>query len=117
MSEESIAEIHRVCVRFHSAIELIGGRWTGAILRAVFTGHHRFARIKAAVPGLSDTMLAQRLRVLEENELLERRVGAAGPAQIEYHLTEKGRELGPVLEAVVAWSHRWIPLPDDSARP
>ncbi|MYS24999.1 transcriptional regulator, partial [Streptomyces sp. SID4948] len=102
-----------MCERFHAAIELIGGRWTGAILRVVFTGQHRFAHIRAAVPGLSDTMLAQRLRTLEAHGLLERRVGPAGsagsagpagPAQIEYHLTDKGRELGPVLDAVIAWS-------------
>ena len=112
--KRSEAEIHRVCTRFHTAIELIGGRWTGAILRAVFTGQHRFAHIRAAVPGLSDTMLAQRLRTLEAHGLLERRVGAAGPAaQIEYHLTRKGRELGPVLDALIDWSHRWVPLPDD----
>ncbi|MFC4033159.1 winged helix-turn-helix transcriptional regulator [Streptomyces polygonati] len=129
MSERSAAEIHQVCERFHAAIELIGGRWTGAILRAVFTGQHRFAHIRSAVPGLSDTMLAQRLRTLEAHGLLERRVAAAGgsgtagssgvsgTAQIEYHLTAKGQELGPVLDAVIAWSHRWIPLPEQSARP
>jgi DNA-binding HxlR family transcriptional regulator len=120
MPEASAAEIHQVCERFHAAIELIGGRWTGAILRAVFTGQRRFAHIRAAVPGLSDTMLAQRLRTLEAHGLLERRVGAAGPAgsaPIEYHLTPKGEELGPVLDAVIAWSHRWIPLPGGSSRP
>ncbi|SEG82344.1 transcriptional regulator, HxlR family [Actinacidiphila yanglinensis] len=111
--EAAVIEIHQVCERFHAAIELIGGRWTGAILRAVFTGQHRFAHIRAAVPGLSDTMLAQRLRTLEEHAVLERRVGPAAPGQIEYHLTDKGRELEPVLEAVIAWSHRWIPLPPD----
>lgn len=111
--EVAVIEIHQVCERFHAAIELIGGRWTGAILRAVFTGQHRFAHIRAAVPGLSDTMLAQRLRTLEEHAVLERRVGPAAPGQIEYHLTDKGRELEPVLEAVIAWSHRWIPLPPD----
>lgn len=111
MSETAAVEIHQVCRRFHAAIELIGGRWTGAILRVVFTGQHRFAHIRAAVPGLSDTMLAQRLRTLEARGLLERRVGPAGAGQVEYHLTEMGRELGPVLDSVVAWSHRWIPLP------
>jgi DNA-binding HxlR family transcriptional regulator len=63
-------------------------------------------------------MLAQRLRTLEENGLLERRVtpvpeGAAAPL-IEYHLTGKGRELEPVIEAVIAWSHRWLPDPGAS---
>jgi DNA-binding HxlR family transcriptional regulator len=55
-------------------------------------------------------MLSQRLRTLEEHGVLERRVGPSGPTQVEYHLTDKGRELEPVLEAVIAWSHRWIPL-------
>lgn len=113
----AVDEVHQVCERFHAAIELIGGRWTGAILRVVFTGSHRFAHIRAAVPGISDTMLAQRLRVLEANGLLERRVGPPGPAQVEYHLTDQGRELEPVLDSIVAWSHRWIPLKDGTPQP
>ncbi|WNI19400.1 winged helix-turn-helix transcriptional regulator [Actinacidiphila sp. ITFR-21] len=118
MSEGSGAGVHQVCERFHAAIELIGGRWTGAILRAVFTGQHRFAHIRAAVPGLSDTMLAQRLRTLEAHGLLERRAAGTGSAaQPEYHLTRKGEELGPVLDAVIAWSHRWITLPADPSGP
>jgi DNA-binding HxlR family transcriptional regulator len=106
-------EVHRVCVRYHAAIELIGARWTGAILRALFTGHHRYAQIKAAVPGLSDTMLAERLRTLEAEEILERRVIPTSPVQVEYHLTEKGLDLETVMDAVTTWSHRWIPLPGD----
>jgi DNA-binding HxlR family transcriptional regulator len=104
-------DLHPVCVRFHAAIELIGSRWSGAILRALFTDQKRYAQIKAAVPGLSDTMLAQRLRTLEAEGLIERHVIAASPVQVEYRLTEKGRDLEPALEAVIAWSHKWIPLP------
>ncbi len=104
------ADVRRVCARFHTAIELIGTRWTGAILRVIFTDQHRYAQIKAAVPGLSDTMLAQRLRTMEAEGLLERRVIASTPVGVEYHLTEMGRELEPVLAALITWSHRWIPL-------
>jgi DNA-binding HxlR family transcriptional regulator len=57
-------------------------------------------------------MLAQRLRALQEQELIERRVLATTPVQVEYHLTEKGRELEPALAAIITWSHKWIPLPD-----
>lgn len=110
-----MTDIHPVCVRFHAAIELIGTRWSGAVLRALFTGQHRYAQIKAAIPGLSDTMLAQRLRTLQEEGLIERRVLPTTPVQVEYHLTEKGQALEPVLEAVISWSHTWIPLPDDTA--
>jgi DNA-binding HxlR family transcriptional regulator len=114
-----VNEVHKVCVRFHTAIELLGARWTGAVLRALFTGSHRFAEIKAAVPSLSDTMLSQRLRELEAAGILEREVLATTPVHVEYQLTQMGREVQPVLDAVIAWSHRWIPLPagdaDDSA--
>ncbi len=108
---------HPVCSRFHTAIELIGARWTGAILRALFTDQCRYAQIKAAVPGVSDTMLAQRLRALQRDGLIERHVVPATPVQVEYRLTPKGRALEPVLEAIVTWSHTWIPLPDSAHTP
>jgi DNA-binding HxlR family transcriptional regulator len=114
-----MSEVRKVCVRFRTAIELLGGRWTGAVLKALLTGSHRFADIKAAVPKLSDTMLSQRLRELEAAGLVERHVLATSPVRVEYQLTEMGRDVDPILDAVIAWSHRWIPLPaddeDDSA--
>jgi DNA-binding HxlR family transcriptional regulator len=108
-------DVHRVCARFHVAIELIGARWSGAVLQALFTGSRRFADIKAAIPGVSDMMLTRRLRELEDAGLVERRVIAASPVHVEYHLTQMGREAGPVLDAVIAWSHKWIPVPADAA--
>jgi len=109
-----MSDVHPVCARFHAAIELIGARWSGAVLQALFTGSHRFADIRAAIPGVSDVMLTRRLRELEAAGLVERRVIAASPVHVEYHLTKMGREAGPVLEAVIAWSHAWIPLPADA---
>lgn len=110
-----MADVHQVCARYHTAIELIGTRWTGAILRALFTGHHRYAEIRAAIPGVSDTMLAARLRTLEAEGLVEREVVPTSSVQVRYELTEKGRDLAPVIDAMVTWAHRWIPLPDESA--
>src|ERR1700733_15265889 len=74
-----MSEVHKVCVRFHTAIELLGGRWTGAVLRALVTGSHRFADIKAAARNLSDTMLWQSLRELAAAGLCDRRVMATSP--------------------------------------
>ncbi|MFB7658159.1 MULTISPECIES: winged helix-turn-helix transcriptional regulator [unclassified Streptomyces] len=108
---------HPVCVRFHTAIEMIGARWTGAILRALFTEQYRYGQIKAAVPGVSDTMLAQRLRELQRDGLIERHVVPVTPVQVEYRLTRKGHDLEPVLDAIIAWSHQWIPLPDSDLDP
>jgi DNA-binding HxlR family transcriptional regulator len=110
-------EVRALCPRFHYAVELIGARWSGAILRVVLDGGHRYSEIKAVIPSVSDTMLAQRLRALEAEGLLERRVatGTPGPLRAEYHLTAKGAALAPVIEALKAWAHDWVPadsLPD-----
>ena len=103
------------CSRFHHAVELVGRRWNGAILQAVFADRHRYADIRCAIPGLSDTMLAQRLRELEAEGLLERRVLATSPVAVEYHLTAKGRALAPVLDALMAWAHDWVDVPEGDA--
>jgi DNA-binding HxlR family transcriptional regulator len=100
--------VHTTCSRFHRAVELIGGRWSGPILQAVLAGRHRYADIRAAVPGLSDTMLAQRLRALEAEGILQRRVIPSSPVRVEYHPTEKGTALLPVLGAVATWAEVWI---------
>jgi DNA-binding HxlR family transcriptional regulator len=104
------------CPRYHHAVELIGARWSGAILRALLEGHHRYAEVKAFIPGLSDTMLAQRLRELEREGVIERRVIPSTPVRVEYHLTPKGEALGPVVEALEAWAHRWVPAAGETSR-
>ncbi|AGI90915.1 winged helix-turn-helix transcriptional regulator [Streptomyces albidoflavus] len=108
-------DVRPVCARFHHAIELIGARWTGAVLRGLFAGHRQFSQLRASVPGISDAMLTQRLRTLETEGLVTRAVTASSPVRVEYTLTEKGRALEPVLEAVIAWSHRWVPIPGEAA--
>ncbi|MFI6790955.1 winged helix-turn-helix transcriptional regulator [Nonomuraea sp. NPDC050383] len=104
-----------VCTRFHIALELIGARWSGAVIHMIFKGAHRYADLKAAIPGLNDTMLARRLRELEAAGLVERRVLSTSPVRVEYHLTEMGEDLRPVLDELVTWAHKWIPLPGDSS--
>lgn len=96
------------CSRFHRAVELIGARWTGPILEAVLAGQQRYADIKASVPGLSDTMLTQRLRYLEAEGLLQRQVIPSSPVHVEYLPTEKARALEPVLRAVGEWADTWV---------
>jgi DNA-binding HxlR family transcriptional regulator len=100
--------LSQFCASFHHAVELIGRRWTGAVLRAVLAGRHRYAEIRAAIPGLSDTMLALRLRELEAEGVLERRVLATSPVRVEYHLTVKGQALEPVVAALAEWAEAWV---------
>lgn len=99
------------CPRFHRAVELIGRRWTGAILRAMMSGTSRFSDLANAVPGLSDRLLAERLRELETEGIVTRTVIPDMPVRVEYHLTEKGESLKDVLGTIAAWSEVWIDPP------
>lgn len=96
-----------VCPHFHAAVELIGRRWTGAILWALAERPHFFAELAAAVPGLSDRLLSARLRELEAEGLVERSVHAGAPARVSYALTDKGRALEPALRELRGWAKRW----------
>lgn len=104
--------VSQVCSRFHRAIELIGSRWTGAILQTLFQGRTRYGAIKAAIPDLTDRMLSERLRSLEAENLVLRIVVPESPVRVEYELTPKGRELQDALKEIGAWAERWIPLED-----
>jgi DNA-binding HxlR family transcriptional regulator len=108
----------RVCARFHRAVELIGSRWTGAIIQTLLQGKTRYALIKSAIPDITDRMLSERLRSLEAEDLVTRWVIADTPVRVEYDLTEKGRSLQNALQEIGSWAERWIPLespPDEAA--
>jgi DNA-binding HxlR family transcriptional regulator len=100
-----------VCARFHQAIELIGRRWTGAILQLLLQGPARFSVIKSALPEMTDRILAERLRELQAAGLLSRSAYPSVPVRVEYTLTEKARDLSPTLEGLADWAHRWLPAP------
>ena len=96
-----------VCPHFHAAIELIGKRWTGAIVSALTEGPLRFGELKGVVPGLSDRLLSRRLRELEREGLVEREVEPGSPVHVTYSLTEAGAELGPAMAELKQWAKRW----------
>lgn len=108
-------ELSAFCPRFHHAVELIGRRWSGAILRAMLSGSSRFSEIAATVPGLSDRLLSERLKELEAEAVVIRTVHPETPVRIEYHLTDKGRALAPVVDSIAAWAEAWLPEPVDEA--
>ena len=95
------------CPYYHRAVELIGRRWTGVIVRALLGGVERFSDLTGAIPGLSDRMLSERLKELEAEGIVVRTVIPETPVRISYHLTEKGRALGSVIQAVSAWAEQW----------
>ncbi len=105
---EQFNEAEAFCPYYRQAVELIGRRWTGAILRALLNGVEHFSDLATTIPGISDRMLSERLKELETEGLVVRTVFPETPVRIEYRLTEKGRSLGTVMEAVSAWAHDWL---------
>ena len=105
--------VPKVCSRFHRAVELIGSRWTGAIIHTLLQGKTRYAALKAAIPDITDRMLSERLRSLEAEDLVTRWVIADTPVRVEYELTDKGRSLENALREISTWANRWIPADSD----
>ncbi|HEV7461100.1 MAG TPA: helix-turn-helix domain-containing protein [Solirubrobacteraceae bacterium] len=111
------------CPYYHEAIELIGKRWTGAILGVLLNapaaeGGLRFSEIAQAVPELSDRLLSERMKELEGRGVVERTVISGPPVHVEYRLTEMGRALQPALNELRDWARQWLDEADeDSSAP
>jgi DNA-binding HxlR family transcriptional regulator len=104
-------ETPELCIRFHRASELIGRRWTGAIIFVLIKTRCRFATLRDAIPDITDRMLSERLQELEEEGIVDRTVVPETPVRVEYALTRKGRELGAAIKAITDWAHDWVELP------
>ena len=102
-------ELSPYCAVYSRAIEIIGRRWTGAVLRALMAGRTRFNDITKTVPGLSDRLLSERLKELECEGLVKRTVVPSTPVRVEYSLTEAGNALVPVVLSVAQWAETWLP--------
>jgi DNA-binding HxlR family transcriptional regulator len=107
---EEDAPSHRevCCTHYHRAVELIGKRWTGAIVFVLMDGPLRFSEVKQLVPELSDRLLSERLKELEAEGIVARRVMDDSPVRVEYALTDKGRALEPVVRTLKSWAHSWL---------
>jgi len=87
---------------------LIGKRWTGAIISVLLNGPRRFNELMSAIPGISDRLLTERLRELETEELIVRRVEAGSPVRVVYELTCAGAELKAPIDSLGQWAEKWI---------
>ena len=99
-----------LCPRFHRASELIGRRWTGAIIFVLLGSRCRFAVLRDAIPDITDRMLSERLQELEAEGVVARTVVPETPVRVEYALTKKGRALASSIKAITAWAHRYVTL-------
>jgi DNA-binding HxlR family transcriptional regulator len=105
--DERVEQVAEVCTELHESVELIGKRWTGAIVSVMLSGANHACDIRNAVPGLSDRLLTERLRELEAAGIVARDVIDGRPPIVEYSLTEKGEALAPVLDAISVWGKSW----------
>ena len=108
-SEAAYADRPACCGLYHRAVELVGKRWTGAILLVLMDGPLHFSGIRQLVPELSDRLLSERLKELEGKGIVERRVLDGSPVRVEYSLTAKGEALEPALRALKQWAHDNLP--------
>ncbi|HEX2286895.1 MAG TPA: helix-turn-helix domain-containing protein, partial [Mycobacterium sp.] len=108
MPKRSFADIACSVAR---AVDVVGQRWTPLILRDLFAGMTHFEDIRRDL-GIASNVLAERLADLERHGVVERRQYQSTPARHEYLLTEKGRDLYPVIASLVAWGDKWLAEPD-----
>lgn len=106
-----------LCARFHRASELIGRRWTGAIIFVLLKSRCRYATLRAAIPDITDRMLSERLQELEEEGIVERTVVPETPVRVEYAVTRKGRALASAIEAITEWAHKWVEVEQAGVAP
>src|SRR3954454_20123093 len=96
------------CGLYHRAVELVGKRWSGAILLVLMDGPLRFSEVRHLVPEISDRLLSERLKELEFEGIVERKVIDETPVRVEYALTDKGRALEPAVRALKRWARSWL---------
>lgn len=86
---------------------LIGDKWKVLILRDLMCGTKRFGELKKSIGSISQKVLTQQLRAMEEDGLVDRRVFAEVPPRVEYSLTEAGYSLKPILDSMWAWGEKY----------
>lgn len=97
------------CPYYHEAVELIGRRWTGAIVAVLIQGGPmRFSQIRAGVPELSDRLLSERMKELEARGIVLRRTDPGPPLRVDYELTPMGRSLEPAVSEITTWAQTWL---------
>src|SRR6186997_3083446 len=106
-----------LCNAFHAAIELIGRRWTGAIIFLLLKSRCRFATLRDAIPDITDRMLSERLQELEQEGIVDRTVLPETPVRVEYSLTKKGKALAEAIDSIANWAEKYIPLTTEKAKP
>jgi DNA-binding HxlR family transcriptional regulator len=95
------------CSSISSALKIVGDKWTGLLVRELTTGPKRFTALQEGLVGISPRTLSQRLDMLEQCDIVSRKVYAESPPRVEYALTKKGEDLIPILQSMVGWGVKY----------
>ncbi|MCL6753891.1 helix-turn-helix transcriptional regulator [Nostoc sp. CCCryo 231-06] len=109
MKAEAENNIRLTC-EVETTLKVIGGRWKVLIIRELMTGVKRFGELQRALPGVTQKMLTQQLREMEEDGIIHREVYPQIPPKVEYSLTPLGETLQPILYAMHEWAVQHLAL-------
>ena len=100
MMEQKVCPVERT-------VNAIGGKWTLLSLRDLLGGTKRFGELRASLTGISPKTLAEKLRMLEQQGIIERKIYPEVPPRVEYSVTQRGQALEPIFEAMQEWGMQW----------
>lgn len=108
MGEEKFEKIEKPSCPVRTTLDMIGGKWSFAIIYSLLHGTKRFKVLERSIEGINTRMLVKELKSLEKWGIVNRKAYATVPPTVEYSLTEKGLELQPVLSEVQNWAVKYI---------
>jgi DNA-binding HxlR family transcriptional regulator len=107
-SARTMNAVHDHACAVARAAEIIGSKWTALLVHDLSEGARRFSELRRSCPGISPRTLSERLKDLEHDDVVVRRSYAETPPRVEYELTEKGRALLPIIDAMRGFGHEWL---------
>lgn len=96
-----------LCPRFEKAMNIFSKRWVGLILFELLEGPKRFSEMETELP-ISGRLLSDRLKMLEQEDIISREIYSEFPVRVEYALTDKGKAMSPVIKEIQTWSEQWV---------
>ncbi|WP_319471972.1 helix-turn-helix domain-containing protein [uncultured Trichococcus sp.] len=97
-----------ICPKFEKTFSILGKKWTGLIIEVLMDGDKRFKELAVQIPNVSDRVLVERLKELEDEKIVVRTENPAAAIKVMYGLSEKGKALNNVMQEIQTWSDAWV---------
>lgn len=106
MEKDTELKPHTSCTSVQTTLKVLGGKWKPPILYLLSSGTLRFGELRKQIPGITQKMLSQELREMENDALISRKVYPVVPPKVEYTLTAYGKSLEPILKGMSEWGKK-----------